>query len=111
MVEKTHFLKYDYPTLQDAFLTEIPQLSESDARLYLVDPRDKKPCILELSDIFREQMVLQKAAAKRVTTIQKEMHQLLEDRMKQLSGTVHAGKSVKFLTGPQVALPSVSLHV
>ena len=73
-------------TLKDAVLTEIPQLSESDARLYLVDPRDKKPCILELSDIFREQMVLQKAAAKRVTTIQKEMHQLLEDRMKELSG-------------------------
>ena len=50
----------------------IPELSEGDASLYLVDPRDKKPCILELSDIFREQMVLQKAAVKRVSVIQKE---------------------------------------
>ena len=58
--------------MKDAGIADtIPDLAEGDARLYLVDPRDRKPCILELSDIFKEQMVLQKAAVKRVTAIQK----------------------------------------
>jgi hypothetical protein len=65
--------------------TEIPNLSEQDIKVYLVNPRDKKPSMLELSDIYREQFVLQKSAVKRVAIIQKEMHKLVEDRMKELS--------------------------
>ena len=64
---------------------EVPNLSEQDVKVYLVDPTDKKPSILELSDIYREQLVLQKSAVQRVAIIQKEMHLLLEDRMKELS--------------------------
>ena len=64
---------------------DIPNLSEQDVKVYLVNPRDKKPSLLELSDIYREQFVLQKAVVKRVAIIQKEMHKLLEDRMKELS--------------------------
>ena len=51
---------------RDGVETDIPDLAEQDVKVYLVDPRDKKPCILELSDIFREQMALQKIAVKRV---------------------------------------------
>ena len=69
----------------DIDTNEIPNLSEQDVKVYLVNPRDRKPSILELSDIYREQVVLQKAAVKRVAIIQKEMHKLLEDRMKELS--------------------------
>ena len=69
----------------DIDTNDIPNLSEQDVKVYLVNPRDKKPSLLELSDIYREQVVLQKAAVKRVAIIQKEMHKLLEDRMKELS--------------------------
>lgn len=69
----------------DIDTNEIPNLSEQDVKVYLVNPRDRKPSILELSDIYREQLVLQRAAVKRVAIIQKEMHKLLEDRMKELS--------------------------
>ena len=66
-------------------IDEIPNLSEQDVKIYLVNPRDRKPSLLELSDIYREQVVLQKAVVKRVAIIQKEMNKLLEDRMKELS--------------------------
>ena len=70
---------------QELDTKDIPNLSEQDVKIYLVNPRDKKPSLLELSDIYREQVVLQRAAVKRVAIIQKEMHKLVEDRMKELS--------------------------
>lgn len=70
---------------QELDTKDIPNLSEQDVKIYLVNPRDNKPSLLELSDIYREQVVLQRAAVKRVAIIQKEMHKLVEDRMKELS--------------------------
>lgn len=69
---------------QEAMETEIPPITDEDVKVYLVDPRDKSPCLLELNDIYKEQILLQRAAVKRVGVIQKEMHKLLEDRMKEL---------------------------
>ena len=62
-----------------------PELRPDDVKVYLVDPRDEKPCLRELSDIYKEQMELQKEAIKRVAVIEKEMDVLLESRMKELS--------------------------
>ena len=62
-----------------------PELRPDDVKVYLVDPRDEKPCLRELSDIYKEQMELQKEAIKRVAIIEKEMDVLLESRMKELS--------------------------
>ena len=70
---------------QELDTKDIPNLSEQDVKIYLVNPRDNKPSLLELSDIYREQVLLQRAAVKRVAIIQKEMHKLVEDRMKELS--------------------------
>ena len=62
-----------------------PELRPDDVKVYLVDPRDEKPSLRELSDIYKEQMELQKGAIKRVAVIEKEMDILLESRMKELS--------------------------
>ena len=40
-------------------------------KVYLVDPREKKPCLRELNDIFKEHLVLQQAALKQVGIIDK----------------------------------------
>ena len=40
-------------------------------QVYLVDPREKRPCLKELNDIFKEQLVLQQAALKQVGIIEK----------------------------------------
>ena len=62
-----------------------PELTAEDVKVYLVDPRDQKPCLRELSDIYKEHVELQKGAVKRVSVIEKEMDALLESRMKELS--------------------------
>eukprot|EP00093_Oithona_nana_P004408 04408.XXX_95632_92827_1 [CDS] Oithona nana genome sequencing. len=67
------------------FLEPQERLRPDDVKVYLVDPRDEKPSLRELSDIYKEQMELQKGAIKRVAVIEKEMDILLESRMKELS--------------------------
>lgn len=62
-----------------------PELTPNDVKVYLVDPRDEKPCLRELADIYKEQVELQKSAIKRVAVIETEMDRLLENRMKELS--------------------------
>ena len=62
-----------------------PELTTEDVKVYLVDPRDTKPCLRELSDIYKEHVEYQKEAVKRVSVIEKEMDILLESRMKELS--------------------------
>lgn len=62
-----------------------PELTSDDVKVYLVDPRDEKPCLRELQDIYKEHVELQKSAIKRVAVIEKEMDILLESRMKELS--------------------------
>ena len=62
-----------------------PELTSDDVKVYLVDPRDERPCLRELSDIYKEHVELQKEAVKRVSVIEKEMDRLLESRMKELS--------------------------
>ena len=46
-----------------------PALTSEDVKVYLVDPRDEKPCLRELSDIYREQCKLQEEAMKRIAII------------------------------------------
>jgi hypothetical protein len=43
----------------------------ADLQVYLVDPREKRPCLKELNDIFKEHLVLQQAAIKQVGLIEK----------------------------------------
>ncbi len=74
----------EHSTAAETALKE-PELTANDVKVYTVDPRDEKPCLRELADIYREHTELQKAAIKRVAVIEAEMHQLLEDRMKELS--------------------------
>ena len=62
-----------------------PVLTPEDVKVYLVDPRDEKPCLRELSDIYKEQCKKQEEAIKRVSLIEHEMDGLLEKRMKELS--------------------------
>ena len=51
-------------------------MTTEDVKVYLVDPRDEKPCLRELSDIYKEHVELQKEAVKRVSVIEKEMDAL-----------------------------------
>jgi hypothetical protein len=74
----------DHSSAPEVTLKE-PELTNNDVKVYLVDPRDEKPCLRELADIYKEHVSLQKEAIKRVAVIETEMDQLLESRMKELS--------------------------
>ena len=43
-------------TKEAAQLEAQPILRPDDVKIYLVDPRDEKPCLRELSDIYKEQV-------------------------------------------------------
>ena len=61
------------------------KLARDDVKVYMVDPREDKPCLKELECIYEQQLKFQERAVHRVETIEKEMNKLLEDRMKELS--------------------------
>ncbi|CAB4058415.1 unnamed protein product [Lepeophtheirus salmonis] len=60
-------------------------LEEDDVKVFIVDPRDPKPLIYELRDLYNEQLQSQIKAINRVEVSESEINVLLEDRMKELS--------------------------
>ena len=63
----------------------VRRMAARGARVSMVDPRDRRPCLKELEVIYAEQMVGQREAVERVEGIEREVERLLDSRMKELS--------------------------
>ena len=72
-------------TKEAAQLESQPILRPDDVKIYLVDPRDEKPCLRELSDIYKEQVKhiiilsgpenFKKVQAKKTREIKNQFHE------------------------------------
>ena len=63
----------------------VHRMAARGARVSMVDPRDRRPCLKELEVIYAEQLVRQREAVERVEGIGREVERLLDGRMKELS--------------------------
>ena len=63
----------------------VRRMAARGARVSMVDPRDRRPCLKELEVIYAEQMLRQREAVERVEGIEREVERLLDGRMKELS--------------------------